>query len=720
MNKSIRTSRRAFLAGTAGLVIGTYLAPRGLRAQEAAAGGGGNPLPQPNAFVRIAPDDTVTVIVKHIEFGQGPNTGLATLVAEELDADWSQMRAESAPANDETYKNFAFGSQGTGGSTAMANSYMQMRQVGAMARAMLVAAAAAEWGVPAEEITVEKGKISHPSGQSSSFGAFAEAAAQQQPPAEPVLKDPANFTLIGTDLPKLDTQKKTNGSAIFGMDQYPDGVQTVVLARPPKFGATPGSVDDAAALAVPGVNAVHTLPQGVAVYADSTFAALRGRDALSIEWDESGAETRSSAAMEQEWAAAAKAGGAVVEEEGDLSGLEAEGVEVMEAEFMFPFLAHAPMEPLNGIIEVSGGEARASYGAQFPGGDQMTIAQVLGIDPTAVTVEVTLAGGSFGRRAQQDAHFAAELASVAKAAGDGAYKLVWTREDDIRGGYYRPMTAHYLRAGLDGDGNITGWQNDLANQSIMIGSPMGEMMGAKEIDPTSFEGSNMLPYDFGGRRVSWTKMDAGVPVLWWRSVGSSHTATAVEVFLDELLEAGGKDAVQGRLDLLKEDATRERAVIEKVAEIANWQGRSANGKGYGMAYAKSFGTYVAQIAEVEDRGGVPHVTKVWCAVDCGVAVNPNVIRAQMEGGIGYGLGAALFDEIVIAEGGEVVQSNFDDYRMLRIAEMPAVEVAIIDSTADPTGVGEPGVPPIAPAVINGWRGLTGQKIRRLPIVQPMV
>lgn len=713
---NIRTSRRAFLRGAGSLIVALSLPmPGRVFAQDAAATA---PVP-PNAFVRLGADDTVTVIVKHIEFGQGPLTGLATLVAEELDADWAQVRGELAPANAQYYGNLLLGDvQGTGGSTAMPNSFIQMRKAGAAIRAVLVQAAAEAWDVPAEEITVAKGIISHEaSGNQSGFGALAEAAAALTPPQDPPLKSPDQWVLIGTDLHKLDTDDKTDGRAIFGLDQYPEGLQTVVIARPPAFGATVASIDDAAALAVPGVRAVHQIPQGVAVYADSTFAALRGRDALTVEWDEASAETRDSAALSAMVAEAAKQDGLTVEEEGgDLAAaLSAEGATAHEAEFEFPFLAHAPMETLDGVIVTGEGKAHAAYGCQFPGIDHPTIAGILGLEPQNVALDVMLAGGSFGRRAQATAHFASELAEVAKAAGDGAYKVMWTREDDIKGGYYRPLTAHRFRAATDANGGITAWENVIANQSLLEGTAFEPMLQGGP-DATSFEGATELPYDLGARRIGWEKVEIGVPVLWWRSVGSTHTAFAVEIFLDELLEATGKDPVQGRLDLLKPDETRARAVIEKVAEMAGWQGRGSGDTAYGMAYAKSFGTYVAQIAEVKNRNGEPHVTRVWCAVDCGVAVNPNIIAAQMEGGIGFGLGAALFDQITLGQGGRVQETNYDSYRMLRIGEMPDVQVQIIASQESPTGVGEPGVPPIGPAVANAWRVLTGQPIRKLPIV----
>ncbi|MGB3244114.1 MAG: xanthine dehydrogenase family protein molybdopterin-binding subunit [Sulfitobacter sp.] len=711
-------TRRKFLATGSGLVIAMTL-PTGAKSQSGAAAvltrdDAGEGSFAPNAFVRIGTDDTVTLICKHIEFGQGPYTGLATLVAEELDANWDQMRAESAPANDTLYKNLFFGLQATGGSTAMANSYTQMRQAGAAARTMLVSAAAEKWEVPSNEITISEGVISHAkSGQSARFGELADAAAAQQVPVEPPLKNPSEFRLIGKDLPKLDTRAKTHGTAIYTMDVFRDEMQTVVVRHPDVVGATVKSFDGVETMKVPGVVAVRQIPQGVAVYATSTGAALKGRGKLTVEWDTSKAETRSSAQIYADFSAAASGEGVVVEETGDSAAAIAGAAETHSAEYHFPYLAHAPMEPLDAVLEVKDGKAEMWMGAQFPGVDKGAVGQLLGIED--VTLNVMLAGGSFGRRAQTTPQIGAEIAEIAKAAGgDGAWKLVWTREDDLTGGYYRPLTVHTLRGGLDADGNIVGWENTIVNQSIMLDSFM-DQGNSEGKDPTSYEGSTKMPYDLPAIKVNWVRQQSPLSVLWWRSVGHTHTAFATETFLDELLEKGGKDAVQGRLDLIKSDSGRDRAVLEKVAQMAGWDGERVKGdRAYGVALHESFNTYVAQIVEVSDDGGRPRVHKVWVAVDCGVAVNPNVIRAQIEGGIGYGLGTALFNELTLGEGGVVQERNFDDYRMLRISEMPEVEVEIIASDADPTGVGEPGTPPIAPAVANAWRALTGTSVRRLP------
>jgi isoquinoline 1-oxidoreductase beta subunit len=718
---TVTLSRRRFLQGSVGLIIGLQL-PLKVRAQSGEAsvmqGDGAAGQFSPNAFLRIAPDNTVTVLVKHIEFGQGPYTGLATLVAEELDADWSQMRAESAPSDPELYKNLAFGLQGTGGSTAIANSYQQMRQAGAAARAMLVAAAAEQWQVDAGEISVDKGVVKHTtSGQQTTFGELAEKAATMDVPTEPALKSREEFTLIGTDRPKLDTVAKSTGEARFTLDVYKDGMITTAILHPPQFGATVANVDDTAARQIAHVLDVKTIPQGVVVYGKNTFAAFKGLAALKVEWDTRQAETRSSAQLMETYAKAVKESGDEAENRGNVADQLAKGAKVLEAEYQFPFLAHAPMETLDAVIDLKEDSAEVWMGSQLQTTDHGAIAQVLELSLDKVKLNTTFAGGSFGRRAQPDANFAAEAAAVAKAYGKPVVvKHLWTRENDIRGGRYRPLTVHRLHGAVDREGNITAWDQTIATQSIVAGSPF-EAMIQDGIDPTSVEGARGLPYAIPNLRVGLHTMKTGVPVLWWRSVGHTHTAYTTETFIDELLELADKDPVVGRLALLK-DHPRDKAVLERVAEMASWSGpRKGDDRALGVAVHKSFDSYVAQIAEVSRHDqGYPKVHKVWCAVDCGVAVNPNIIRAQMEGGIGYGLSAALFDEITLGENGRVVQANFDTYRSLRINEMPAVEVSIIDSQADPTGVGEPGLPPIAPAVANAWRVLTGETLRRLPFV----
>lgn len=714
---AITPTRRAVLACAGGsLVIGLALPAKGRAALAQPANAF-----RPNAFVAIAPDNSVTVMIKHVEFGQGPSTGLATIVAEELDADWGQMRVEQAPANDPLYKNLAFGTMGTGGSTAIANSWMQLRNAGASARAMLVAAAARKWGVPAGEITVSRGVVSHGSNKAS-FGELAADAATMPFPVKPVLKDPKDFTLIGTRVAKLDSPAKTDGSAMFTMDvARPNMVHTAIL-HPPAFGATVKSFDAAAARAVPGVIAVRKVPQGVAVYAKDTHAALKGRKALTAEWDFAKAEVRSSVEMEQTYAARARMPGVEASKEGDAAAALGSATKTIDAEYFFPFLAHATMEPQDAVIEWRPGKADVWMGSQFQVGDTTAIAKTLGVPFEGMALHNQFAGGSFGRRATPDMGVAVEAAEIAKAHGPGAYKHIWTRENDMRGGRYRPLGIHRIRGGIDADGRITAWDHVIAMQSFMKGTAFAGPEIAKGLDNSAVEGASELPYAVPNHRCGYHMMENGVPTLWWRSVGHTHTAYAVETFVDELLELAGKDAVEGRLAMLTTKEPRYAGVLRRVAEIADWSGPKAkNGRTRGVALVKSFGSYVAQIAEVSRSDeGIPRVHKVWAAVDCGIAVNPDIIAAQVEGGLGYGLGAALFNEVTIEKGGTVREGNFDTYRSLNISEMPEVEVSIIKSTEDPTGIGEPGLPPIAPAVANAWRVLTGRPVRRLPFVKGVV
>lgn len=710
----ITPTRRGFLAG-AGLVIGVSIAPKFLRAAPTGVPAGGAPDLLPlNAFVKIATDDTVTVLSKHIEFGQGPFTGLATLVAEELDADWSQMRAVHSPTDNKIYANLLFGLQGTGGSSSIANAYEQMRKAGATARSMLVAAAADEWQVPASEITVEKGRIKHAaSGKESGFGAFADAAARQTPPDDAKLKDPKNFVLIGRELPKLDTRSKINGTAIFTLDIVPDDLLIAVVAHPKVFGAKVKSVDDAEARKVQGVVDVKRIPQGVAVYADNTFAALKGRDALKIEWDTSKAETRSSSQLAAEYARHFGQPGLEATNNGDVDkAFKQNGLETIEAEIVFPFLAHAPMEPLDAVfIKQADGSVDIYNGAQFPAFDQMVAAKILKLDESKVRVNTQLAGGSFGRKAQFGSPYMQEAATVyAMSGGKRPLKHMWTREDDIQGGFYRPMYAHRMRGAINKQGEIVAWDQVIVGQSIMA---------KVDLDSTSVEGASNLPYKIPNLKVTAHNIKLPIPPLWWRSVGHTHTGFAVETFVDELMTRVGRDPVEGRLALLDKDS-RHAGVLRKAAEMSDWGAKLPEGRSRGVAVVESFGSFVAQVAEVSvGADGAPRVHKVWCAVDCGVAVNPNIIKAQMEGGIGYGLGAVLFDAVTLGEGGRIMQSNFHDYRSIRINEMPDIAVEIIKSTEKPTGVGEPGVPPAGPAVANAWRKLTGAPVRQLPIVNLM-
>ena len=706
--------RRAFLK--TGAVAGAALIVEFRFLPEAGAAEGFSP----NAFVRIAPDNTVTIVAKHLEMGQGSHTGLATVLADELDADWSQVRVEAAPADATRYNNVFWGPvQGTGGSTAMANSWDQLRRAGATARAMLLSAAAETWGVPAGSLFADKGVVSHAAtGRRATFGELAPAAAARPVPAEVPLKDPKHWKLIGKEAPRLDSKAKTDGSAIFTMDVYLPDMLTAVIARPPVFGATVKSIDKTAALKVRGVTDVVAVPAGVAVLGKGFWAARQGRAALRVEWDESTAERRGTDELLAEYRDLAGRPGASARRDGDPAAALAGAARTFEAVYEFPFLAHAPMEPLDCVVKLSGDRCEVWAGSQIQTIDQGTVAHILGLPPEKVELHTLLAGGSFGRRATPTADVAAEAASIAKAIGGRQpVKLVWTREDDIRGGRYRPLFVHRLRAGLDASGRIVAWEHRIVGQSFLKGTPFGGLI-KDGIDATSVEGGSTLPYAIPNLGVELHSTEVGVPTLWWRSVGHSHTAFSTETFFDELAHAAGRDPFELRRELLK-DHPRHRGALELAAAKAGWGTPLPAGRARGIALQESFSSFAAQVAEVSlGKNGLPKVERVVCAVDCGVAVNPDVVRAQMEGGIGFGLGAALWSEITLDKG-RVRQSNFHDYRTLRFDEMPRVEVHIVPSAAAPTGVGEPGVPPIAPAVANAFFHLTGQRVRRLPFVRAL-
>jgi isoquinoline 1-oxidoreductase beta subunit len=722
----VNESRRRFLQAGAGLTLAVYL--RGGHA--AVESGPGKAVTttapaavlEPNAFVRIAPDDSVTVIAKHLEMGQGTYTGLATLVAEELDAAWGQIRVEGAPADAKRYNNLLWGPmQGTGGSTAMANSYEQMRRAGAAARFMLVAAAAAEWGVPASEITVKAGVLSHTaSKRSARFGELAAKAAEQPvpEPEEIHLKDPKDFVYIGKAAPRKDSKAKTHGSAVFTSDVKLPGMLTAVVAHPPRFGAKVKSFDAAGAKAVAGVVDVVAIPTGVAVLAKDFWSAKKGRDSLRVEWDESNAFRLGSNAMLDRYRNLARSPGAVARQVGDAEKAMGRAAKRLEAAFEFPYLAHAAMEPLDCVVKLDGKQCEIWNGEQSQTGDQISVSKLLGIPVDDVKINMLYAGGSFGRRANPHSDYVLEAVQIARAInGRAPVKMVWTREDDMRAGQYRPMFYHTLRAGLDDRGNVVAWQHRLVGQSIIAGTAFEAGMVKNGIDVTSVEGAANLPYAIPNLLVDLHTTTYPVPVQWWRSVGSTHTAFSTEVFVDEVAHAAGKDPVAFRRELLK-GQPRHLAALDLAATKAGW-GKALPGaqgvrRGRGVAVHESFGTVVAEIADVSVRpDGSFKVDRVVCAVECGIAINPDIVRAQMEGGIGFGLSAALYSAITLKDG-QVEQSNFHDYPLLRIGEMPQVEVYIVPSNANPSGVGEPGVPPIAPAVSNALFAATGKRLRTLP------
>ncbi len=724
--KIVNESRRAFLKSSlmtsAGLTLGIYFPAVVARQAQAGPGNAGSEAVtqatfQPNAFVHIGTDDSVTVIVKHLEMGQGTYTGLPTLLAEELDAAWSQIRVEAAPADATRYNNLFWGpTQGTGGSTAIANSYEQMRKAGAVAREMLVQAAATKWGTPAEDVSVQQGIVSHrQSNRMASFGELVELAAQQPVPAEVFMKDPHEFRLIGTVLPRKDNVDKVNGSAIYTQDIRRRGMLTALVAHPPRFGAKLKQFDAGETKKVNGVVDAVAIPNGVAVLAEDFWSAKQGRDRLQVDWDESNAFKLGSDDIMARYKTLAQQPGRVARNVGDSEAALNEAGRVVAATFEFPYLAHAAMEPMNCVIELNQQGCEIWNGEQFQTPDQLAVASVLGLQPEQVKINMLYAGGSFGRRANPQSDYVVEAAHIVKAIGGQApVKLVWTREDDMRAGYYRPMYFHQLKAGVDAGGNPTTWQHRIVGQSILKGTSFEQALAKDGIDQTSVEGAANLPYVVPNITVDLHSPDIGVPVQWWRSVGSTHTAFAVETFIDELATTGGKDPFEFRRDLLREHP-RHRGVLELVARKAGWGQSLPNNRGRGIAVHESFNSYVAQVAEVTVAGdGSYSVDRVVIAVDCGIAVNPNVIRAQMEGGMGFGLSAALSSKITLNQG-RVEQSNFHDYTVLRLDQMPEVEVHIVKSTAAPTGVGEPATPVIAPALANALHAATGQRFYELPL-----
>ena len=723
MTANLKIDRREFLragaAAGAGLTLGFWV-PRAIAQASGPGKTAGAPAGAPfapNAFVRIGSDNTVTVVVKHLEMGQGTYTGLPTLVAEELDADWAQVRAEGAPADARLYNNLLWGpAQGTGGSTAVANSFEQMRKAGAVARAMLVAAAAQEWKVPGAQISVANGVLAHkPSGRKATFGELAAKAAAQPVPADVKLKDPRNFRYIGKRVPRKDSRSKIDGSAKFTLDVKLPGMLTAVVAHAPLFGGKVKAFDAAKAKAVKGVVDVVQIPTGVAVLARDFWSARQGREALKVEWDDGVANKLGSAEILAQYRELAKKPGVVARKEGDVEPALKGAHKVLEAQFEFPYLAHAAMEPLDCVVQLARESCEIWNGEQLHTGDQHAVAGMLGLKPEQVSINMLYAGGSFGRRANPKSDYVLEAVSIAKAIeGRAPVKMVWTREDDMRAGYYRPLYYHALAAGLNAKGELVGWQHRIVGQSIIAGTAFEGAMVKNGVDVTSVEGAATLPYAIPNMLVDLHTTKIGVPVQWWRSVGSTHTAFSTEVMIDEAAAAAGKDPFEFRRALLAKHP-RHKAVLELAARRAGWGKPPAKGRGRGIAVHESFNTFVAQVAEVAvGKDGAIRVERVVCAVDCGVAVNPDVIRAQMEGGIGFGLSAALHSAITL-KAGSVEQSNFHDYGILRINEMPRVEVHIVPSSEKPSGVGEPGVPPIAPAVANAIFAATGKRLRSLPL-----
>ena len=715
---SARLSRRSFLVAsgmTAGLAVGYRLiAPQQANAETAAA--------QPNPFqsyVQITPDNRIVITSSQFEMGQGAYFGTATLVMEELEGDWAQVEVVGGAGNTALFGNMTWGGamQGTGGSSSTASSWERYRKAGAAARMMLVGAAAKAWNVPENEIVAASSVLTHPSGKRATFGEMAEAAAALTVPNDVPLKSSAQWTQIGSDsVKRYDSRAKTNGTKTYTIDLKFDGLLTAVMIHPSKFGAKVKSFDASKAKALEGVTDVVQIPRGIAVVGRDMWTALKGKELVAVEWDETDAEKRGSAQIREEYLALAKgSSGANARNDGDAIAALASAAKVVEGNYEFPFLAHASMEPLNAIAKMGeNGVIEIWSGHQAPDVFQAAVAKAANVTPDKVKLHVMASGGSFGRRSVGDADFVVEAVLVAQALGWKApVKVQWTRENDMRGGRYRPAFVHSIKGGLDKDGKLIALHDHTVGQSILAGSPY-EGAVKDGVDPASVEGIVDTLYDIPNIKIDTTATDVKVPVMWWRSVGATHTAYVAETFMDELASAAGRDPVEFRLSMLDKQP-RQAAVLKLAAEKAGWNTDLPAGRFRGIAMHKSFSTYVAEVAEITMKdGGKFTVDRIVCAVDCGIAVNPDQVRAQMEGGIGMGLGAILQEEVTLSDG-NVDQQNFDTYTPLRIDRMPKVEVYIVESTEPPTGVGEPGVPPVGPAVANALRAATGKPIHILPI-----
>jgi isoquinoline 1-oxidoreductase beta subunit len=713
-------SRRQFLKATAfiagGLVI-AFTIPQAKRfMSKSPASNADGATFAPNAFLHIGSDDTITVLLAHSEMGQSIWTTLPMLIAEELDVELERIRIEHAPPAP-VYAHTAYGLQITGGSTTTWSEFDRYRQAGAMSRTLLVMAAANRLGVSPEQCRTENGMVIV-GDQRFTYGELADEAAKLEAPSEVPLRDPSEWKIIGKATKRLDSREKIDGSAVFGQDIQFDGLKIAVVSRSPYFGGKLKSYDDSEAKKIPGVIKVVQVPTGVAVVADNFWAAKRGRDALNIEWDAGPNANLDSDQMFADFRKMAAEKGAIAAAAGEPDNVLDQASKVIEAEYAVPYLAHSPMEPLNCTVRISKDSCEIWTGTQAPGLEQAAAAAILGIDPEKVKVHTPFLGGGFGRRGNPDTDFVSEATHVAKAAGMPV-KTIWTREDDIKGAYYRPMNLHQVKIGLDEAGNPLVWRHTCVGQSIMTGTPFEEYMIKDGVDATSVEGLADSPYVKATPHhlvdLHTPKID--IPVLWWRSVGHSQNAFIVESLIDEMAHAAGRDPVEYRRQLLKEHP-RHLAALNLAAEKAGWGKPLPAGIFRGVAVHESFGSYVAEVAEVSVANGEVKVHRVVCAIDCGLVVNPESLVAQMESGIAFGLSAALTGKISLKDG-KIEQSNFNDYQVLRISQMPKVEVHIVPSTDKMGGAGEPATPPIAPAVTNAIFAATGKRIRTLPIADQL-
>jgi len=721
--------RRSFLkvATAGGFALGAF--PLFTQAQTAATAGATaasslKPTQQPSAFVRIDKDGTVTVTINRLDFGQGVQTGLPMILAEELDADWTKVKSQHGNA-DPAYVDPAFGMHITGGSGSIKNSYTQYRELGARTRAMLVSAAAAQWGVDAASLRTQQGVVIGPGGKRLSYGELAEAAMKQPVPEAVTLKDPKQFRIIGKPTGRLDARAKSSGGQGYGIDVRLPGMLTAVVAHPPVFAGKLKSLDDTAAKAVPGVKAVLRVPldrggEGVAVVAEGYWAAKQGRDALKVEWDTSGVEKVDTAQQLASYRALAQKTGTLKYKD-DISKL-ASAPKKISAEFVFPYLAHAPMEPLNCTVQLSGQGADAKaelwLGTQMPGLDTLAASKALGVAPQNVKMNVQMAGGGFGRRAIATSDYVVEACNVAKAArGAGltaAVRTLWSREDDIKGGYYRPMHVHRAEIGFDDKGEILGWDHVIVGQSILAGTPFESFMVKDGVDGTMVEGMKE-PYEIP-MRLSVHHPKLNVPVLWWRSVGSTHTAYVMETLIDEVARGSGQDPVAYRMKQFGSKHPRHAAALQLAVDKSGYGKRTlAPGRAWGVAVHESFNTVVAYVVEASVKDNTPVLHGITAGVHCNLAINPTSIEAQVQGAALMGLSMCLPGAAITLKDGVVEQSNFGDFPVPRITDMPTVAVFIVPSADAPTGLGEPGLPPLAPAFANAIAKLTGKPApRELP------
>jgi isoquinoline 1-oxidoreductase beta subunit len=704
-------SRRTFLmAGAAaggGLMIGWV--PQG-HADDPPAGAQ-QPLP-PNAYITIDRQGKVSVVSPMAEMGQGVYTALPMLVAEELDVDMSNVAVEHSPPNDKLYGNaFLGGSQTTGNSSSIRGFYLPLRQVGAAARAMLIAAAATKLNVDASALTTEPGHVVDVAGKRRvPYGELTDAAAMLPVPANVKLKDPSTFRIIGTPAKRLDVSGKVNGTAVYGIDVKLPGMKVATVAASPVFGGKLASFDDAAALKVPGVHQVAKLDNAVAVIADHYWAARQGLEAGAAKFDDGPHAALTTADVVAALAKAAQQPGAVAKNEGDVTAALAKAATKVEAEYEAPFLAHATMEPMNCTVQVTPDGCDIWVGTQIPTVAQQAVAQTLGLKPEQVRIHNHLLGGGFGRRLEFD--FIVQAALIAKQSKD-PIKVVWSREEDIQHDMYRPYYYDRFSAGLDENGMPVAWSHRIAGSSVI--ARFFPPLFKDGIDPDAVDGAIDMPYTIANKRVEYVREEPpGIPTAFWRGVGPTHNVYVIESFIDELAAIAKKDPVEYRRAMLGQNP-RALHVLNRAAEMAGWGKPFGDRRGRGVCVHNTFGSYMAQIAEVTvAKSGEVHVDRVVCVVDTGVAVNPDTIVAQMESGIIFGITAVLWGEITL-KNGRVEQTNFDDYRMLRINEAPVIEVEVVKSSADPGGIGEPGTSGLTPAVLNAVYAATGVRLRKLPI-----